>query len=351
MKILFLVPHPQEGGVSAFSETFKETTKKEQYEYFYFRSTGKNIHFFLKLILVIQDVSRFLFILLTKKIDLIFLNPSLGINSVKRDGLYALISNLFGVKIYIHWHGWNRSYEYLLKSFFCQKGLFKAKHIRVLSQEFKEKILNYGFKNEISLGCTMVGYDLLNNEMKEKRITTKELNLLFLAAISKEKGIYETVEIYRKLQNQYPHITLTIAGNGPELDQLNTYIKKNNLKNINCLGYLTGKEKANAFEKAHIYIFPSYFEGMPISVLEAMYSGLPIVCTAVGGLNDFFIPGEMGFIFDLDADLDLIKKSIESIINDNDLYLKISKYNMDYSREHFIPQKIVGEIEDEMKRM
>lgn len=351
MRILFLVENPQEGGVTSFTEAFKQTQKNELYDFFYFKSTGKDLNQIQKLFLLILDVFKFGFILFTKKIDIIFLNTSLLKNSIRRDGLYALIAHYSGHKIYVHWHGWNKDNEYLLNNFFCRYGLFRAKHIRVLSSDFKHKLKEKGFDNLITVGNTMVGYELLESSNLSNNRKSDQINLLYLATVSKNKGIYETITIFHRLQKKYSNLFLSIAGNGPELDQIMNNIEKNHWSNIRCLGYLKGNQKKEVFRASDIYIFPSYYEGMPISVLEAMYFGLPVICSAVGGLKDFFISGKMGYMVNNPSDIDSFVSYIEILLNNESLRIEISDYNKAFANLKFLPSYTVKQIEQEINNI
>ncbi len=62
------------------------------------------------------------------------------------------------------------------------------------------------------------------------------------------------------------------------------------------LGWIAGEDKVRAFERAAIYCLPSYSEGLPVSVLEAMAAGLPVVSTAIAGTPEAVAEGENGFL-------------------------------------------------------
>lgn len=130
----------------------------------------------------------------------------------------------------------------------------------------------------------------------EVRHTGVVKKLLFLSTISTNKGIYETIEIFRVLSRDYSDLRFIVAGDGPELARINNSIPSNLKDKITFTGYVTRIEKKNIFRKSYLYLFPSHYEGMPISLLEAMGYGLPVVCSNVGAIPDFFENGNMGFM-------------------------------------------------------
>ena len=121
-------------------------------------------------------------------------------------------------------------------------------------------------------------------------------NILFLARIEKAKGIYEALDAYALLKSSHPSASLTIAGDGWDLGGAKRYADSRMLADVFFLGHVEGSAKFASFRSADAYLFPSYTEGLPISVLEAMAYGLPVVTCAVGGLCDFFEDNRMGFI-------------------------------------------------------
>jgi glycosyltransferase involved in cell wall biosynthesis len=158
------------------------------------------------------------------------------------------------------------------------------------------------------------------------------------------QGIYIAINTFHKVQYYYPNLILNIAGSGSEELNAKQYIDSKGIKNVVFHGFVTGSRKAELFIKNDIFLFPSYREGLPINILEAMYAGLAIITRSVGGIKDFFENGEMGFAI---ASLDnhSFVDYIKSLINNRALLKKISVFNHDYAKENFVPNLIVGHID------
>ena len=99
---------------------------------------------------------------------------------------------------------------------------------------------------------------------------------------------------------------------------------------------------------SELYLFPTYSEGMPTSVLEAMAFGLPVITRPVGGLKDFFENGEMGYMLE-SLDPEVYVHHIETLIKDVKLTKRISDYNYRFIKEHSLASKIAKNLEDILK--
>jgi len=183
----------------------------------------------------------------------------------------------------------------------------------------------------------------------------KELKILFLASyVGKGKGIYETIDAYIELKNKYQAITLTVAGgiglDLSEFENVKENVKNKNIEGILFTGYITGENKIRAFKEHDIYIFPSYTEGMPNSLLEALSFGLPAITTPVGGVPDIFESGVNGFIVPVGEHNDIIKFT-EILINDVNLRSKIALNNFHLARKLFSPKEIIERTETIFKEI
>ena len=111
-------------------------------------------------------------------------------------------------------------------------------------------------------------------------------------------------------------------------------VKEHDVKDVTFVGYVKGDEKYNLLSSGDIFVFPSYSEGMPNAVLEAMAIGLPIITTPVGGINDFFIEDKMG-LFIQKKDKKSIVEKVEKLYLNIELRKLISDVNVDYASRNF----------------
>ncbi len=221
----------------------------------------------------------------------------------------------------------------------------------MLADSFKNKLITWGYDHDIiRLETTVVDDTLLDAFSIVDRIaridSLKEIQLLFLGRIEKEKGILETIEAVVHLAKSYPNVRLVVAGIGPFMHEARQVAHKYDKRRISFVGYVRGKEKKNILLTSDIYVFPTYYrEGMPNSVIEAMAMGLPVVTRPVAALKDFFKDGEHGFMIESKNPSD-IATCIKKIISNKKVWKSMACSAHEYAVERFISSKVAMRLED-----
>lgn len=293
---------------------------------------------------------------LKRDIDLAVLNPSLGYRSFFRDGLFAKQLIKKKVKFVVFFHGWDAGFESKVEQKyikFFRASFGQASKIFVLSSAFKRKLVEWGYSGEVIVETTNVDATLLEGFSFHKKLenanTSGKVKLLFLSRLIKDKGIFETIEAFDKLRIKFPDLELTIAGDGSEFNAVEKLV--NGKANIVMTGHVAGKEKIELLKNSHIYCLPSYSEGLPTSVLEAMAFGLPVVTTAVGGLTDFFQDGKMGY-FTIPRNAQHVAEKLEAMLSDNEVLVRMANYNYNFAKEHLtskiVAKRLYGHFEEVM---
>ncbi|APQ18015.1 glycosyltransferase [Maribacter hydrothermalis] len=282
--------------------------------------------------------------------DLILLNPSLGSRSFFRDAFFAkyLIRN--NIPFVVFFHGWSLEFqERIDKKYisFFQSTLGKAKKIFVLSGDFETKLKAWGYQGEVVVATTTVNSQLFENQVPATDHTPnpEKIKILFLSRLIKAKGIYETIAAFENLRKDYKNIQLIIAGSGEEFTDLQELIKEN--KDITLTGHVEGQDKINLYKECSLYCLPSYSEGLPTSVLEAMAFGKPVITTPVGGLKSFFQDKTMGFFVETKNSSDLEAK-LRTMLQEDGLREKMGSFNYNYAHQHIMSDKVAQKILDEI---
>lgn len=292
---------------------------------------------------LLYDIIKFIIKILIFRPDVIILNPSLARNAMRRDSLFLKISYLFNQKVVVFFHGFNLSYAEQISPIKFMKKFKKASTFIVLSAKAKDYLLKWGISVPIYLSTTKVENSMLEGfDIKKKKGLIN--NILFLSRIEKEKGIFIALDVFKILNQKYPNLKFTVVGDGSELNNAIVYSKKENIKNIKFTGMLSGDSLKLALREGDLYLFTSYHEGMPTSVLEAMAFGLPIISRPVGGLVDFFRNDYMGELIDSFNPSDFIQP-IERYMASSIKTKEVSLFNYNYAQSHFLASEVACNIE------
>lgn len=349
-KVLITVPCLRNpGGVAAFYQVLQPVldSRKEYCE------IGKRLHektLIDVLFRYVGDLLRLNRKLRNEKYDLVQINPSLRIKAVVRDSCTVMLARLHQVPVLVFFHGWDEGLAERIEGNLFYKTLFRrvyglAAGFIVLASDFAATLTKWEIKSSIFQLSTVVADEIFQHHGRMKEEDKAEINVLYLSRIEKEKGIYEAIDAINYLRSENIKVVLNVAGDGGELAAVRQYVATNSITGVNFLGYVTGPEKARAFLKADMYLFPTYGEGMPCSVLEAMAYGLPVITRPVGGMKDFFENGRMGFMTE---SLDYVELAglVKRLVDDRALRKKMGEYNTEYARENFSATKVAGKLND-----
>jgi glycosyltransferase involved in cell wall biosynthesis len=125
----------------------------------------------------------------------------------------------------------------------------------------------------------------------------ENITVFFLGSLSKQKGIFD---LLAAIKDTHANVSLVIAGGASSSDiseSIESKISDYALnERVQCVGSVVGDEKQRCFEMADIFVLPSYIEGLPISLLEAMCIGLPVITTPVGGIPSVIENNKTGLL-------------------------------------------------------
>lgn len=130
-----------------------------------------------------------------------------------------------------------------------------------------------------------------------KRGKFDKINFLFLGRIGKRKGAFDLIEAFAAIPPmKKQNAKLTIAGDG-EGEKAREIVEKYGLSQyITVLDWIDEYQRDALLEKADVFVLPSYNEGLPMALLEAMSWELPVITTPVGGIPELVINQKNGLI-------------------------------------------------------
>lgn len=181
-----------------------------------------------------------------------------------------------------------------------------------IAREMKEYGLN---PSDISVMYNGVDEKFFYPTQKTSKENSKYI--MYAGRIDREKGLFDLVECGRYVCNEMNNVYFILAGNGRDLSKLKQKTKKIGLQNkFKFLGQVDKNQLVKLYQNASIFVLPSYHEGLPGVILEAMSCGLPVITTDVRGNRDLISNGKNGIIVSSRAPKKLADEIIK-ILNDD----------------------------------
>ena len=168
----------------------------------------------------------------------------------------------------------------------------------------------------------------------------ENLSFLLIARLLKDKGVYEYIEAARSIKQNFPKVVFGLVG---WIDENPSAILKEDLQSwvkeglINFYGKLD--DVRPAISNCSVYVLPSYREGTPRSVLEAMAMGRPIITTDAPGCRETVIDGVNGYLVPVQDAIELAKR-MEHFVRNQDLLEKMGKQSRKIAESKYDVHKV-----------
>jgi glycosyltransferase involved in cell wall biosynthesis len=162
----------------------------------------------------------------------------------------------------------------------------------------------------------------LNVEKYVYRPPKEQLKRIFCAArLSPEKGHAFLIYAVRYLLDRGHELELGLAGDGPSKRQLAALAAELAISDrVHFLGYLTEDEVIHELQKSDLFVLPSFVEGLPVSAMEAMAVGVPVIATNIAGTSELIEDGKTGLLV-RPSDSQALADAIIRMIQDYDFRL------------------------------
>jgi len=179
-----------------------------------------------------------------------------------------------------------------------------------------------------------------------------KFNVLFIGGVDPfRKGVYDIIEVAKLIKKEGINDVKFLISGGESLEAVKELCKENELNSlIDFIGWIPEKEKIKILHSSNVFVLPSYNEGLPYAVVEAMAAGLPIVASNVGGIPEVVIQGENGYIIE-PGDVRSLTNYIILLFKNKDLCSEIREKNLErtrlfYSKDMALEKldKVFGEV-------
>ncbi|MFD1342727.1 glycosyltransferase family 4 protein [Litorisediminicola beolgyonensis] len=157
--------------------------------------------------------------------------------------------------------------------------------------------------------------DRYGREASEKGPGTR---LLFVGRLAGVKGVPLLVDAVRRLASDHPDVQLDLIGDGPDRAALEAKVTNAGLSDrIRFLGYRNQEAVADALVETDLFVLPSFAEGVPVVLMEAMAAGVPVVTTRIAGVPELVEDGETGLLVPA-GNPEALTSAIATLITDPD---------------------------------
>jgi len=230
-------------------------------------------------------------------------------------------------------------------------------YIFIQSKEDYNNAIRLGIASERSILNIGNGVDInkfnpenVNIDIKEYKaklnIPRDSIVLCFIGRLVREKGILDLLEAFKDLSFKYKELYLLIIGStspderDEETNQkIHEFVNMYKLKNrVKLLGYRS--DIPELLKISDIFILPSYREGMPRSIIEAMAMELPVIATNIRGSREEVENGETGILVPV-GDVEALSNAITKLVEDQMLRKEMGKKGRELAEELFDEKKVL----------
>jgi glycosyltransferase involved in cell wall biosynthesis len=343
MNILMIGSHLRvKGGITRVIKNYIDAGLGENVNLFFFPTyVGSNIitniiYFYLKLLILIP-------LLIIKRIDVAHIHMSYKGSYIRKKIIIDILERR-KIPVVLHMHGSE------FKKFFTESSeskkeeivntLNKVHTIIALGKEWKKFYKEISSSNVVTLDNAVFPKEDADYNLSKKNIIT------MFGLLSKRKGTYDLVDAVYKVKDyldEYKDIKFLLAGNG-DVEAVKDKIKSLGLQDRFIVpGWITDQDTINDYYKRSIFfVLPSYNEGMPMAILEAMSFGLPILSTKVGSISSV-VSNKNGKLID-PGNIDELADSILEFLNHKDKLRQMSRENFELINEKYNIYNSINEL-------
>jgi len=213
--------------------------------------------------------------------------------SYRRKAVIVRLVKRLGGKVILHLHGAEFHDFYRAESCHVQLQIQQtfalADHVLVLSTQW----LSWVQQTFDRFQGVSVLYNAVPSLDLDRQLAEPG-SIAFLGRLGARKGVGDLIQAFALVKQRCPNAQLFLAGDG-DLNTYQTLAKRLGVANaVHCLGWISGQAKLNLLSKTDIYCLPSYNEGFPMGVIEAMSAGIAVVASRAGGIPDAITDGDQG---------------------------------------------------------
>jgi glycosyltransferase involved in cell wall biosynthesis len=302
--VLLLGPHRAAvSGVSTHLNLLIDSTLGDDFDLVHFQvgSEGREEGALGKLLRLIASPFTLAATIVFRHVSIVHLNTSLNPRAYWRDLAYLFVAKALGARVLYQVHGGKLPRDFFaghrLLTAFLRWTLRVPSLVVVLAQCELEAYREFIPEQDVVALPNGIDCRPFGAVPTVRSAPGEPLKLLFIGRIARDKGLYETLQGLRLVHELGVDARLVVAGSGVEEARLKRYAQALGISaRVTFAGPVFGADKVKILAGADVMLLPSYSEGLPYALLEAMAAGIPVIATPVGAIPDVVTEGIHGLL-------------------------------------------------------
>lgn len=349
---------PPIGGMATYYQTLLHSSLAENVAYEFVQTSTHERELsssgrasFNNLRSAVQDCLRFIKAVRSFRPELAHIGTAFGLSFLKH-AVCVLAAHWMGCRVLLHPHC-SIAVLYTDKSkywrWFFRQVIRRTNGVLVLSQEWLQlsSLVPGSRVYHLSNPVDTEAYLPIFEQRMTQPHFNNPINIFYLGYLGKAKGSFEIVDAAALIRSRGVEVCIDLVGSEltpGELTLLQERVRAAGLEGVVRLNQPAfGAEKLEYLKRADIFIYPSYHEGVPMAVLEAMACGLPVIATRVGGLPDLVQDGANGILIDPRQPAQLAD-AICRLVQDASLCQSMGEKSRQFVSEKYSLQRHVSQL-------
>jgi glycosyltransferase involved in cell wall biosynthesis len=325
---------PPKGGIAQVLWTYQH----DVFPVFHFVVNSKKGSTLRNLLICVRALIVVAYILAThRNIRIVHIHTASN-RSFVRSTWFGSLARVFNRKVVYHIHGGGFKKYVAASPKTVVEKLQRADAVIALSETWKQF-----FAEEICCrNVYVLGNVIARPKITERSQTNRSLSLLYFGLITGKKGIFDLIEGVANCRKNGLAVELHIGGNG-DIESMNSLIDSLALReHVHYHGWVSGEDKERLFNDCDLFVLPSYVEGLPLAILEAMSYGKPIISTYVGAIPEIVENGVNGVLIN-PGDKEALSNSIATYVNNPQKLTDHASHAM-ATAQQFLPEHIAQKL-------
>ena len=344
------------GGIVTSCQALIESSFSDKFDLITIDSTQKSNpipSLYIRSIYAFKRLLKYILKILTKRPGVVILFPAIGASLIEK-GVMSWIAYILGIPVLMFPRGgpllnqvhqssfakcWIRMVFSSTKKVLCQGPSWKNFAMNTLrfSDEDSPIVHNWTATDELL-------------KIGKKKLSIKQsspLNIIYVGWLEREKGIFDLMEVCINLRKNYK-FNLSIAGGGSCEKAIKTIIDNNDIVNVDFYGWVDRDQLKYILEKADILVLPSWAEGFPNAIIEAMASGVAVIVSSVGNIPDI-LNDQSEVLLVPPKNKNALEAAMIKLIEDDKLRSKLSENGYKFAVNNFSVGRAVNKLEKIIK--